>query len=85
MAIARDAGINTEVVSFTMALELVQRNLGIAVLPESAVRGAPGVSPCTITNADLNWRIQLAQSTARTPPQPVTVLIQTLTGTAPPD
>jgi DNA-binding transcriptional LysR family regulator len=76
--------INTEVVSFTMALELVQRNLGVAFLPESAVQGADGVSACSITDANLSWRIQLARSTARTPPTAETVLIQALTGTVPP-
>lgn len=57
--------IRTEVVSFDLALELVQARLGVAVLPVSATIGAAGVHVAPLARLDLVWRIQLVWAAQR--------------------
>ncbi|MEO8284055.1 MAG: LysR substrate-binding domain-containing protein [Pseudarthrobacter sp.] len=58
--------VHTEVVSFTMATELVREGLGIAFLPESALQHGQGTGIRAI-HTPLVWRIQLARSATRQP------------------
>jgi DNA-binding transcriptional LysR family regulator len=56
--------VHTEVVSFTMATELVREGLGVAFLPESALQHGQGAGIRAI-HTPLVWRIQLAHSAVR--------------------
>ncbi|MGA4670849.1 LysR family transcriptional regulator [Propionibacteriaceae bacterium Y1923] len=68
--------IRTEVVSFTLAAELVQAGLGVAVLPVSATVDLPGVHVAPLAGLDLAWRIQLVWSPARPLSAAATVLVE---------
>lgn len=72
--------IRTEVVSFDLALELVQARLGVAVLPVSATRGATGVHVAPLAGLDLVWRIQLVWSSQRPVAAAARVLIDAFHG-----
>lgn len=56
--------VHTEVVSFTMALDLVREGLGVAFLPESALQHGQGAGIRAI-HTPLVWRIQLARAATR--------------------
>lgn len=56
--------VHTEVVSFTMAIELVREGLGVAFLPASALQHDHGEDIRAIPTT-LMWRIQLARSATR--------------------
>jgi DNA-binding transcriptional LysR family regulator len=56
--------VHTEVVTFTMATELVREGLGVAFLPESALQRGQGTGIRAI-HTPLVWRIQLAHSAVR--------------------
>ncbi len=58
--------VSTEVVSFSMALELVRQDLGVVFLPRSALGIGAGMGTWSI-KTPLSWRIQLARSAARQP------------------
>ena len=72
--------IRTEVVSFDLALELVQARLGVAVLPVSATLGAAGVHVAPLAGLDLVWRIQLVWSSRRPLSAAAQVLVEAFRG-----
>lgn len=57
--------VQTEVVDFAMAIGLVRRNLGVAMVPSSTVTDTRGLRVRGIIDADPQWRIQLARAAGR--------------------
>lgn len=58
--------VHTEVVSFTMAIDLIREGLGVSFLPETALQHGQGKDIRAI-HTPLSWRIQLARSATRQP------------------
>ncbi|WP_028267643.1 LysR family transcriptional regulator [Arthrobacter sp. MA-N2] len=71
--------VHTEVVSFTMATELVREGLGVAFLPESALQHGQEAGIRAI-HTPLVWRIQLARSANRQTTAAEQVLIDQFRG-----
>ncbi|WP_255771653.1 LysR family transcriptional regulator [Pseudarthrobacter sulfonivorans] len=67
--------VHTEVVSFTMATDLVREGLGVAFLPESALQDGHGKGIRAI-HTPLVWRIQLACSATRQPTAAEQVMVR---------
>lgn len=72
--------IMTEVADFGLAIDLVRSDLGVAFLPESAVRGTAGIATAAVTDAELESRIQLATSAERATSAAAGVVIRAITG-----
>lgn len=67
--------VRAEVISFDIALQMVGQNLGVAFVPETALRPGSEHGIWTVAT-ELEWKIQLARSTSRLPTAAVRVLIQ---------